>query len=69
MNKNNDNNNTNDIDSNIASAKNDLKLAVNKSLYQKGIITEEMYIKAKEALIRAPMPNIQHKKRGDSLER
>ncbi len=69
MRKTNETQEINEIDSNINSTKTELKLAVNKSLYLKGVITEEMYIKAKEALIRAPMSNIQHKKRGSSLER
>ncbi len=69
MNKNNDNN-TNDIDSNIASAKIDLKLAVNKSLYLKDMITEEMYIKANEIIIKsAPPRQILAKNKRDSFER
>ncbi len=58
--------NTNEIDNNLNSAKTELKLAVNHSLYTKGLITEEMYIKAKEMIIKTPLPN---KKRKDSFER
>ncbi len=51
------------IDNNIANVKTDIKLAVNRSLYQKGVITEEMYIKAKEMLIKTMPPNNNHDKK------
>ncbi len=47
----------NGIDKNIANFKTDIKLAVNRSLYIRGIITEEMYIKAKDMLIKTAVPN------------
>ncbi len=31
----------------------EIKLAVNRNLYKKGVITEEMYIKAKEIILRS----------------
>ncbi len=45
-----------DIENNIANVKTDIKLAVNRSLFLKGIITEEMYIKAKDMIIKAVSP-------------
>ncbi len=44
--------NPSEISINITSAKTDIKLAVNKSLYLKGVISEEMYIKVNEILIK-----------------
>ncbi len=63
-------NGQNKLQSNITLAKTDVKLAVNKSLYMKGIITEEMYIKAREMLIKtAPTNNSPKKNTPDFYDR
>lgn len=41
------------IENNIYLAKIEIKLMINKKLYEQGFLTEEMYIKAKELILKA----------------
>ncbi len=58
----------NKTNENINLAKMEIKLAINRHLFEKNAITEEMYIKAKDILIKtAPSGNIRKKNRSEFL--
>ncbi len=42
----------NKINENVIMVNIEIKLAINKTLYEKGLITEEMHIKAKEMILK-----------------